>query len=156
MDASAPQPPAEDAVDIQPFVSALQDEDPHIRARSAEILGKLRNARAIAPLVDAIFETGNLQKFDRGLFYQKSVQDIAVEAVLDIGGLAAVERFEAMLQHEVRSWQLRGIQLLTTLAVRDRELRAAIIRSLQGVLQNGDLELRTQAIESLRAIIVDN
>lgn len=143
-------------IDIQPFIDALQDEDPHIRARAAEILGKLKDPAAIPALVDAMFKDINRQKFDRGLFFQKSVQDIATDALLEIGGEAATAQLEALLNHQDRGWRLKAISLLYTLGRKDRSQIEAVIRILQGQLQNTDLEMRTAVMEALRSMIVDS
>lgn len=144
-------------IDIQPFVYALQDSDLHIRARAAEILGKLNDPAAIPALVSAMFAADNRQKFDRGLFFQRSVQDVAIEALLSIGGPAVVEELAALLTHTERTWQLRAVKLLQTLTHRDPSQRGKIIALLQSLLwREDDLEMRTNAMEALRTIIVDS
>lgn len=144
------------AIDIQPFMTALQDTDYHIRARAAEILGRIGNQAAIPALVVAMFDTTNRQKFDRGLFFQRSVQDVAIDALMDIGGPDVIAEFEKLLDAEERTWQLRAIKLLQTMSQRDPALRPDIIRILQGLLGRADdLEMRSNAMEALRVIIVD-
>lgn len=143
-------------IDVQPFLVALHDEDAHIRARSAEILGKLDDTSAIPALVAAMFAEENQKKFDRGLFFQRNVQDVAVEALLEIGGPAVVTVLESLLTHERHEWRTRGIALLRQLSMRDAELRPDIIRILQQQLQDTDLDMRTRAMEALRAVIIED
>jgi HEAT repeat protein len=144
-------------IDIQPFVQSLSDDDDHIRARAAEILGKLRDPAAIPALITAMRDTRNRQKFDRGLFFQRSVQDVAIDALLDIGGAEVTAELERMVQHNDRVWQLRALKLLQTMTHRHPDQRTAIISILQSVLvEDYDLEMRTAAMEALRTIIVDS
>ncbi|PJF39335.1 MAG: hypothetical protein CUN55_14640, partial [Phototrophicales bacterium] len=141
---------------IQPFIEALNDPDAHIRARAAEILGKLRSEAAIDALVAAMFDDKNRYKFDRGLFFQKNVQDVAVEALLDIGTKTVARVFADLLNHEERAWRTRAVGLLRQLSMRQPELRSEIVHILQLQLQNPELEMRTLAIEALRAIIIED
>lgn len=143
-------------IDLQPFIMALQDTDPHIRARSAEVLGKIGNVDAVPALVAAMFDDNNRSKFDRGLFFQKNVQDVAVDALLEIGGPRVVAEFEQLLTHDDRSWRTRAVGLLRHLSARERDQRADVIRILQGQLQNPDLDMRTLVMEALRGIIVED
>ncbi len=143
-------------IEISPFVAALHDEDPHIRARAAEILGKLRYADAIPPLVEAMFDNGNLHKFDAGPFVQKNVQEVAIEALMEIGRDPVVEVFSQLLAHEDLIWRTRAVALLRQLALRERDQRHPIIRILQTELQNPELEMRMLIMEALRAIIIED
>lgn len=140
------------AIDIQPFVFALKDESAYIRARAAEILGRLKNPEAVPALMEALFEPANTPKFDSGLFYQKSVQNLVTDALVEINGPSVVAEMEKLLDGDDHNWRVMAVMLLKIIAKRNKE-RHAIIRVLQRHLGDSDLSMRTHIIEALGEVI---
>ena len=144
-------------INIDPFLAALNDEDQYIRARSAEILGKLRDPSAVPYLVTAMFEERNTEKFSKGLFYEKSVQNVITDALVLIGGAEVVVALEGLVEDDDSNWRLMGIALLTLVGKGKRSIdqKRRIITILQNLLQDLDLDIRTAAIEALRDVMFD-
>ena len=144
-------------ISIEPIIVALHDEDQYIRARAAEILGRLRDPSAVPALMSAMFEERNAEKFSRGLFYEKSVQNIITDALVTIGGDAVVNALEKLVIDDDKGWRLMGIALLTLLGKgkRNAAQKRRVISILQSLLQDLDVEIRTAAIEALRDVIFD-
>lgn len=140
------------AIDIQPFVLALKDESAYIRARAAEILGRLKNPDAVPALMEALFDPQNTPKFDSGLFYQKSVQNLVTDALVEINGPSVVAEMEKLLDGDDHNWRVMAVMLLKIIAKRNKE-RHLIIRLLQRHLADSDLSMRTHVIEALGEVI---
>lgn len=139
-------------IDIQPFVLALKDESAYIRARAAEILGRLKNPDAVPALMEALFAPDNTRKFDSGLFYQKSVQNLVTDALVEINGPSVVAEMAALLDGVDHNWRVMAVMLLTIIAKRNKE-RYSIISLLQRHLGDKELSIRTHIIEALSEII---
>lgn len=144
-------------INIDPFIIALNDEDQYIRARAAEILGKLHDPSAVPALITAMFEERNAVKFSKGLFYEKSVQNVITDALVLIGGGEVVTALEALVEDDAKDWRLMGIALLTLVGKgkRSSDQKRRIITILQGLLQDLDVDIRTAAIEALRDVVFD-
>lgn len=139
-------------IDIQPFVTTLKDESAYVRARAAEILGRLKNPDAVPALMEALFDPDNTHKFDSGLFYQKSVQNLVTDALVEINGPTVVAEMEKLLNGTDHNWRIMAIMLLKVIAKRNKE-RHTIIAILQRYLGDNDLTIRTHTIEALGEII---
>ena len=141
-------------VDIQPFIDRLQDSDQYIRLRSVEILGKLGNPAAVPALMAALFDPANTAKLGKGIFAQKSVQNLVTDALVQIGGSAVVTELEKLLNDQDPNWRLLAMALLVRVASSDQ--RSRVIGVLQGVLTDDNVQIRTTAIEALREIIFED
>lgn len=141
-------------IDIQPFIIALNDDDQYMRLRAAEILGQLGDPAAVPVLMQAIYDPDNTVKYGKGIFARKSVQNVATDALVAIGGPTVVEALQQMLADEDKSWRLMAILLLKQVAY-EHDQKHTVLGILQQLLTEPDLEIRTTAIEALREIIFE-
>ncbi len=142
------------SIDLQPFIEALKDQDQYIRLRATEILGRIGDSAAVPALINAMYDPDNSIKYGKGIFAKKSVQNMATDALVAIGGPVVIEALETMLIEGDKQWRIMAIFLLKDVALGSDE-KNPVIKLLQNLLTDDDLEIRTRAIEALRDIIFE-
>jgi len=121
---------------VEPLVAALKDRDPQGRTAAARALGRIRDARAVKPLVDALRE--------------KEVREAALQALEEIGWKPQNDGHRALqlvielenAQHERRDEIARALA----------ELGPPAVEPLMDALQTGDKEVRKAAAQALGVI----
>ncbi|HCE46800.1 MAG TPA: hypothetical protein DET40_24910 [Lentisphaeria bacterium] len=116
---------------VEPLIKALKDNDPVIRAETAEVLGGIGDKRALDPLI-GMLKDGN-----------PDVRQQAVKALGRMGSKRAVEPLAACLKDPSRDIRLEAVEALKSLA--DEWAFRPLVKSLK----DSDAVIRKETVKAL-------